>query len=165
MTAPAAAAGGGFRGIPALFVLDGALHVLCAADTIEREILGFRFDYIASAWTACDVVSEGRAASGVSATSYGDSAYLGFIGGGGDDDPNAVFVASYVGGVWSAHAAVAGARAADPLQIFFLIGRIDCVFSDGYSSSRDLRWYSRPKLAYSLSSWMGWLPDEAAVSD
>jgi len=164
-TAPAAVAGGGFRGIPALFVLDGALHVLCAADTNEREILGFRFDYIASAWTACDDVSEGRAASGVSATSYGDSAYLGFIGGGGDDDPNAVFVASYVGGVWSAHEAVAGARAADPPQIAILNGRIHCVFSDGDSSSRDLRWYSRPVLAYSLSTWMGGLPDEAAVSD
>ncbi len=70
-----------FRGVPALFVIDGVLHALCMADSDDRDIIGFRFDYVAQAWARCDDVSEGRAASGVSAASYGDRAYLGFLDG------------------------------------------------------------------------------------
>ncbi len=53
-----------FRGIPALFVIGGVLHLLCGADTDEREILGFRFDYISGTWSQCDDVSRGSCCLG-----------------------------------------------------------------------------------------------------
>ncbi|KAH8889818.1 phosphatidylinositol-specific phospholipase [Thozetella sp. PMI_491] len=153
-----------FDGIPALFVLDGALHVLCGTASDNREILGFKFDYISATWQQCDDVSEGRAARGVSATSYGDAAYLGFIEAGPEDDSHDVYMASYSDGVWQPHEAVAGQRAADPPQIAVLNGHIHCIFNDN-TPTKDLRWYSRPVLSYSLSSWMGRIADDTPVSE
>ena len=153
-----------FRGIPALFVIEGALHVLCGADTDERHIMGFRYDYIAQTWAQSDDVSEGRAASGVSAVSFGSSAYLGIIEAGPSDDTHAVYVAAFNNGAWEAHEAVSDATAADPPQITILNGRVHCIFNDN-TAARDLRWYSRPVLQYSLTSWMGGLPDERPISE
>ena len=153
-----------FAGVPALFVKDGALHLLCGIDSENREIIGYRFDYISNTWEQCDDVSEGRAARGVSATSYGDSAYLGFVEKFTDDNSNAVVIAAYQDGAWRLHESVDGQSAADPPQIAILNGRIHCIFND-YSKTKDLRWYSRPVLGYSLSSWMGAIPDETILSD
>jgi hypothetical protein len=147
-----------FSGIPALFVIDGVLHMLCTTADKNRDILGYRFDYITSTWSASDDVSEGRAVKGVSATSYGNNAYLGFIESGPGDDSHRVYVAAYSGGKWQQHEAVDGQSAADPPQIAILNGRIHCIFNDN-TPTRDLRWYSRPILGYSLSSWMGRIPD------
>lgn len=152
-----------FRGIPALCVIDGALHLLCGADTEERHILGFRYDYVAQTWTQSDDVSEGRAASGVSAVSFGSSAYLGIIEAGPDDESHAVYVAAFNKGVWEAHEQVAGTSAADPPQIAILNGRVHCFFNDN-TATRDLRWYSRPVLKYGLSSWMAGVDDDEALS-
>lgn len=153
-----------FRGIPAMCIMENALHVLCGADTDERHILGFRYDYIAQTWTKCDDVSEGRAASGVSAVSFGNSAYLGIIEAGPGDETHAVYVAAFQDGTWEPHEAVAGASAADPPQIAILNGRVHCLFNDN-TETRDLRWYSRPVLKYALSSWMGGLPDDVLLSE
>ncbi len=95
--------------------------------------------------------------------SYGDKAYLGFIEAGPGDQSHAVYIASYADGAWSPHEPVAGATAADPPQIAILNGRMHCIFTDN-TSSRDLRWYSRPVLEYSLSTWMGRLPDDVPLS-
>ncbi|EFX02585.1 phosphatidylinositol-specific phospholipase [Grosmannia clavigera kw1407] len=153
-----------FRGIPALCVIDGVLHLLCGADTEERHIIGYRYDYIAQTWAQSDDVSEGRAASGVSAVSFGRSAYLGIIEAGPGDESHAVYVAAFNEGVWEAHEQVAGASAADPPQIAILNGRVHCIFNDN-TATRDLRWYSRPVLKYGLSSWMAGVDDDRALSD
>ncbi|KAK2067733.1 hypothetical protein P8C59_001446 [Phyllachora maydis] len=153
-----------FAGIPALFVLDGVLHLLCATDTESREILGYRYDHVRITWEQCHDVSEGRAARGVSATSYGDKAYLAFLESGPGDESHSVSIASYQDGEWQPHEAVDGQAAADPPQIAILNGRIHCIFNDK-TPTRDLRWYSRPVLGYSLSCWMASVPDATLLSD
>ncbi|KAL1893181.1 hypothetical protein Sste5346_006613 [Sporothrix stenoceras] len=153
-----------FRGIPALFIFEGVLHVLCGADTDERHIMGFRYDYIGQTWTQTDDVSEGRAATGVSAVSFGSSAYLGIIEAGPSDETHAVYVAAFNNGVWAPHEPVADTTAADPPQITILNGRVHCIFNDN-TKTRDLRWYSRPVLKYSLTSWMAGLPDDQLISE
>ncbi|CAK7565359.1 MAG: hypothetical protein SEPTF4163_003275 [Sporothrix epigloea] len=165
-TAPqlVASVGDRFRGIPAMFVIEGMLHVLCGADTEERHIRGFRFDYITQGWTQTDDVSEGRAAAGVSAVSYGSSAYLGIIEAGPNDGSHAVYVAAFNNGVWAPHESVANTTAADPPQIAILNGRVHCIFNDN-TKTRDLRWYSRPVLRYSLTSWMANLPNDQPISN
>ncbi|KAK0621576.1 PLC-like phosphodiesterase [Bombardia bombarda] len=152
-----------FDGIPALFVIGGVLHLLCAADSDTHEILCFSYDYTNSLWTQCDDVSEGRAARGVSATSYGNDAYLGFIENGPGDHSHAVSIACFNNGHWQPHEALCGLRAADPPQIAILNGRIHCIFNDD-TPTRDLRWYSRPILTYSLSSWMADVPGDTPLS-
>ncbi|OIW32181.1 phosphatidylinositol-specific phospholipase [Coniochaeta ligniaria NRRL 30616] len=152
-----------FSGIPALFAINGVLHVLCGSSDASREILGFKFDYISSTWIPSDDVSGGRAASGVSATSFGDKAYLGFIENGPGDVSHAVYVAAYSDGKWQPQEDVAGQSAADPPQIAILNGRIHCIFAEN-TEARDLRWYSRPVLSYSLSSWMQDIADETLIS-
>ncbi len=155
---------GRFRGIPALFVIEGVLHVLCGADTEERHIIGFRYDYIEESWAQTDDVSEGRAATGVSAVSFGRSAYLGIIEAGPSDETHTVYVAMFNNGGWAPHEPVDDATAADPPQIAILNGRVHCIFNDN-TKKRELRWYSRPVLRYSLTSWMGPLPDDRPVSE
>ncbi|KAK4450733.1 phosphatidylinositol-specific phospholipase [Podospora aff. communis PSN243] len=152
-----------FRGIPALFVLRGSLHLLCASDSSSREILCFAYNYTKSTWAGCEDISEGRAASGVSATSYGDKALLGFIENGPDDESHTVCVATFIDDKWQPHEMVADETAADPPQICILNGRIHCIFNQN-TPSRDLRWYSRPLSSYSLSSWMSFIPDSTPLS-
>ncbi|KAK0714586.1 phosphatidylinositol-specific phospholipase [Lasiosphaeris hirsuta] len=152
-----------FDGIPALFVMNGALHLLCATKTEARDILCYAYDYIKSVWSKCNDVSEGRAARGVSATSYGNQAFLGFIEDGPEDQTHSVCVASFTDGQWQAHEVVPAQSAADPPQISILNGRIHCIFNDN-TSTKDLRWYSRPLLKYSLSSWMGAIPSSTPLS-
>ncbi|KAK0619913.1 phosphatidylinositol-specific phospholipase [Immersiella caudata] len=152
-----------FDRIPALFVLGGALHILCASDSDSHDILCFSYDYIKSTWSECEDISEGRAARGVSATSYGDKAFLGFIENGLDNKSHTVCVASFTDGKWQPHDMVSGQTAADPPQICVHNGRIHCIFNDD-SPSKDLRWYSRPLLGYSLSSWMSTIPDPTPLS-
>ncbi|PSR78542.1 PLC-like phosphodiesterase [Coniella lustricola] len=85
-----------FQGAPALFVLNGALHLLCqsAGRDSAGDMVGFRYDYTETgwAWSPTDDVSEGKAAKGVSAASYGRSAWLGFV------EHDSVFVAAHVDG-------------------------------------------------------------------
>ncbi|KAJ9137297.1 Phosphatidylinositol-specific phospholipase [Pleurostoma richardsiae] len=152
-----------FSGVPALFVLGGVLHLLCADASPDREILGYRYDYIAATWSPCDDVSEGKAASGVSAASYGRNAYLGFIEAGPGDESHAAYVAAYTGGAWQPQESVGGATAACPPQMAVLNGRVHAIFADD-TPTRDLRWYSRPALGYSLASWMAAVPDATPLS-
>lgn len=152
-----------FSGIPALFAIDGVLHVLCESSDPSRKILGFKYDYASSTWIPSDDVSGGRAASGVSATSFGEKAYLGFIEDGPGDVSHAVYVAAYSNGKWQPQEDVAGQSAADPPQIAILNGRIHCIFNDN-TDTRDLRWYSRPVLSYSLSRWMKDIAADALMS-
>jgi len=152
-----------FTSIPALFVLKGVLHLLCGADPANGDIVCFSYDYIASTWSLCNDVSEGRAARGVSATSYGDKAFLGFIEDGPGDESHAVCVASCINGQWQPHEMVLGQNASDPPQIAVLNGRIHCIFNEN-TPGKDLRWYSRPLLTYSLSTWMSSIPDLTPIS-
>ncbi|KAK3352379.1 phosphatidylinositol-specific phospholipase [Lasiosphaeria hispida] len=152
-----------FDGIPALFVMNGALHLLCATDTQVRDILCYSYDYVKSVWTKCNDVSEGRAARGVSATSYGNRAFLGFIEDGPGDQTHSVCVALFTNGQWQAHESLPSQSAADPPQISILNGRIHCIFNDN-TSTKDLRWYSRPLSEYSLSFWMAPIPSSTPLS-
>ena len=152
-----------FTGTPALVVIRGVLYVLCGAADREREILGYQYDHISSRWTPCDDVSGGRAASGVSATSLGDETYLGFIQDRPGNTKRAAYVSAFVDGKWQPQEAVAGQSAAGAPQIAILNGRMHCIFNDE-SETGDLRWYSRPVLSYSPSSWMGDIADDALIS-
>lgn len=152
-----------FQGIPALFVVDGVLRLLCGSSDDQREILGYQYDYISSTWSPSEDVSGGRAVSGVSAASFGDRSYLGFIEDGPGGKGHSVYVAEYSDGRWHPQEDVAGQSAADPPQLAVLNGRLHCIFNDN-TESRDLRWYSRPVLSYSLSSWMKDIPDDALIS-
>jgi 1-phosphatidylinositol phosphodiesterase len=195
-------------GIPAMFVLNGTLHVLCSANDENREILGFAFDPESDVWNSCDdggwlrvfhsvfilrgncdssartclrlfittelkyvmliissrIVSEGKAATGVSATSYGDSAFLAFQENGPDDTSHLIYVSEYNNGKWLPQEAVAGQTSADPPQLAVLNGRINCIFNAN-DEKKDLKWYSRPLLEYSLESWMSEIPDETLLSN
>lgn len=153
-----------FSGIPALFILEGNLHVLCAATSGNRDILGFVYSVPDDFWTSCNDVSEGKAAVGVSATSFGDSAFLAFQENGADDVSHSIFVAEYTNGSWKPQKAVATQTSADPPQLAVLNGRINCIFNSN-DDKKDLMWYSRPLLDYSLSSWMGEIPDDTFLSN
>lgn len=151
-------------GIPALFVLDGTLHVLCASSDEDREILGYAYDPDEDIWNSCDDVSEGKAASGVSATSYGDSAFLAFQEDGLDDTSHIIYMTEYKDGNWRAQEPIAGQASADPPQLSVLNGRINCIFNTN-NESGELMWYSRSLLDYSLDSWMSNIPDETLLSN
>lgn len=152
------------RGIPALFTLDGRLHVVCSSDDENREILGFVYDSVADVWNSCGDVSEGKAAVGVSATSYGDSAFLAFQENGPEDDSHQIFISEYKDGQWRAQESVASQTSADPPQLAVLNGRINCIFNAN-DDGKSLRWFSRPLLDFSLSSWMENIPDETLLSN
>jgi len=151
------------EGLPALFVLKGALHVICASNDASREILGFVYSPAEDVWNSCEDVSEGKAASGVSATSYGDSAFIAFQENGPDDTSHLIYISEFKNGEWRPQEAVAGQASSDPPQLSVLNGRINCIFNAN-DESKDLRWYSRPLLDYSLSSWMQNIPDETLLS-
>lgn len=175
-TAPAAVrppgyddvAAAGFRGAPAMFVLNGALHLLCesAASRDDAEIVAYRYDFTETgwAWSPADDVSEGRAARGVSAASFGAHAYLGFVAGGND----AARVAAHEDGAdspaWHKAERIGGADvvARSPPQIAVLNGRVHALFAGKWRG--DLHWFSRPVLGYDLRSWMGAVPDAAWLS-
>lgn len=152
------------QGIPALFVLNGKLHVLCLSNDETREILGFEFSVADTAWESCEDISEGKAAYGVSAASYGDRAYLGFQENGPEDVSHAIYISEYYEGSWHPQEQILSETSADPPQIAILNGRIHCIYNSN-TESRDLRWLSRPILDYSLSTWMGELPDDVLLSD
>lgn len=158
--------GGQFQGKPALFVLNGALHVLCeAADPNSGDILGYRYGYSESGWSwdPTDDVSEGRATRGVSAASYGGHAYLGFLNANNDD--GAVFVAAHADGrAWGEPERVGGGsvRARFAPQMAVMNGRVYCVFAGKWRG--DLRWFSKPVLGYDLGTWMGALDGSAWLS-
>jgi 1-phosphatidylinositol phosphodiesterase len=151
-------------GIPAMFVLQGKLHVLCSSTEGNREILGFAYSTEESLWNSCDDVSEGKSAVGVSATSYGDSAFLAFMENGPDDTSHEIFVSEFKDGVWRPHESVAGQTCSNPPQLTMLNGRINCIF-DSVDDGNDLRWYSRSLLDYSLSTWMKDIPDRTLLSN
>ncbi|KAK0643453.1 phosphatidylinositol-specific phospholipase [Cercophora newfieldiana] len=152
-----------FGGIPALFAFRGALYLLCGADSDPREILGFSCDYIESSWSECQRISQGRPPRGVSATSYGDKAFLTYVKDSSDNDTHTVCVAPFADDQWQPHEVVSSQTTADPPQLCVLNGRIHCIFVDN-TPTRDLRWYSRPLLNYSLSSWMSSIPDTTPLS-
>lgn len=151
-----------FVGTPTPFVIDGHVHTLCKASDPSREIICLRYDYNSAVWWGSLDVSDGRALGGVSATSFGNKAYLGFIENGPADLSHSVYVTSYEDGKWQPQEDVDGQSAADPPQLAYLNGRIHCIFTDD-TEARDLRWYSRPVLSYSLSSWMGDIADDALL--
>ncbi|RFU34620.1 hypothetical protein B7463_g1707, partial [Scytalidium lignicola] len=156
--------GNKFRGIPALFILDTVLHVLCGSAKEDRMILGFAYDMEENGWAPRDDVSEGKAATGVSATSYGDSAYLGFQENGPDDSSHSIYVAEYVNGKWQPRESVAGQSSTDPPQLAVLNGRINCVFNAN-NETKDLMWFSRNLLDYDMDSWMSNVPDDTLLSN
>lgn len=152
------------RGIPAMFVLENKLHVLCSSNDENREILGYAFDPEIGVWNSCDDVSEGKAASGVSATSYGNSAFLAFQENGPDDTSRVIYISEYKDGKWKPQEAVAGQTSADPPQLSILNGRINCIFNAN-DDQKNLKWYSRYLLDYSLGSWMKDIPDDTLLSN
>jgi 1-phosphatidylinositol phosphodiesterase len=151
-------------GIPALFVLDGKLHILCSANDENREILGFAYDSMADVWNSCGDVSEGKAAVGISATSYGESAFLAFQENGPDDESHSIFISEYEVGGWRPQEAVAGQTSFSPPQLVILNGRINCIFNAN-DETQALKWYSRSLLGYSLSTWMSHVPDDTLLSN
>jgi 1-phosphatidylinositol phosphodiesterase len=151
-------------GIPALFVLNGTLHVICESADESRDILGFAYASLEDVWNSCDDVSEGKAASGVSATSYGDSAFLAFQENGPNDTSHVIYISEYKDGKWLPQEAVAGQASADPPQLSILNGRINCIFNSN-DETKDLKWYSRSLLDFSLSTWMSGIPDETLLSN
>ncbi|KUI69102.1 1-phosphatidylinositol phosphodiesterase [Cytospora mali] len=153
---------GDYQGTPAMFVLNGSLHVLSETADGSAEIMGYRYDYTESGWTwaPADDVSEGKAAKGVSAASYGNSAYLGFI----EDD--AVYVAAHKDGAsWQKPEHVGGEDvvARFPPQIAVINGRVHCIFAGKWRG--DLHWFSRPVLGYDLKTWMGSIDDDKWLSN
>lgn len=150
-----------FQGAPAMFVLNGALHLLCESKGGSAEIVGYRYDYTESGWTwsPTDDVSEGKAARGVSAASFGANAYLGFIAN------DAVYVAAHKdGSAWKAPERVGGhdVKARFPPQIAVMNGRVHCIFAGKWKG--DMHWFSRPVLGYDLKTWMGSVPDDTWLS-
>ena len=151
-------------GIPAMFVLRGTLHVLCSSEEGDRDILGFAYSVPDDVWNSCDDVSEGKSAAGVSATSYGDSAFLAFQENGPDDTSRLIYVAEYKDGKWLPQEAVSGQASADPPQLAILNGRINCIFN-AKDGTKELKWYSKSLLDYSLTSWMKDIPDGTLLSN
>ena len=151
-------------GVPALFVLNGTLHILCASSDEDREILGYAYDPDEDIWNSYDDVSEGNAASGMSATSYGDSAFLAFQENGPDDTSHIIYMTEYKNGKWRAQEPIAGQASADPPQLSVLNGRTNCIFNAN-NESGELMWYSNCLLDYSLDSWMSNIPGETLLSD
>lgn len=150
-----------FRGAPAMFVLNGALHLLCESTASDAEIVGFRYNYTETGWiwSPTDDVSEGKAARGVSAASYGGRAYLGFLAHDG------VFVAAHSDGkAWNSPERVGGGdvKARFPPQMAVCNGRVYCLFAGKWKG--DLHCFSRPVLEYDLKTWMGSVVDETWVS-
>ncbi|KAK7743164.1 hypothetical protein SLS53_004249 [Cytospora paraplurivora] len=153
---------GEFQGTPAMFVLNGSLHVLCETADGSAEIKGYKYDYAESGWTwsPADDVSEGKAATGVSAASYGSHAYLGFL------EDYSVYVAAHTDGAeWGERERVGGDHvvARFPPQIAVINGRVHCIFAGRWKG--DLHWFSRPVLAYDLKSWMGAIDDDKWLSN
>jgi 1-phosphatidylinositol phosphodiesterase len=151
-------------GIPALFVLNGTLHVICESADESRDILGFAYASLEDVWNSCEDVSEGKAASGVSATSYGDSAFLAFQENGPNDTSHVIYISEYKDGKWLPQEAVAGQASANPPQLSILNGRINCIFNSN-DETKDLKWYSRSLLDFSLSTWMSDIPDDTLLSN
>lgn len=151
-------------GIPAMCILEGKLHVMCSSAEGDRDILGFSYSLDESVWNSCEDVSEGKAAVGVSATTYGESAFLAFMEAGPDDESHKIFMAEYKDGTWKPHESVAGQASSSPPQLAVLNGRINCIFNS-VEDGNDLRWYSRSLLDYSLSTWMANIPDDRLLSD
>ncbi|POS79215.1 phosphatidylinositol phospholipase C [Diaporthe helianthi] len=176
-----------FQGKPAMFVLNGALHVLCEAaeptttTTTSSSssdgdgagvILTFKYGYRESGWTwdTTDDISEGRATRGVSGASYGGHAYLSFLN---PAQGGAVYVTAHNAdgkrktgeqGGWDEPERVGGTsvKARFAPQVAVVNGRVHCVFSGRWRG--DLRWFSRPVLGYDLTGWMGALDDGAWLS-
>ena len=151
-------------GIPALFVLEGSLHVVCESLDESREILGFAYEEIDDVWNSCGDVSEGKAVSGVSATSFGESAFLAFMEDGPGDVSHAIYVSEYKNGKWMDQEAVGGQASKNPPQLAVLNGRINCIFNSN-DELGELRWHSRSLLDFELGSWMREIEDDTLLSN
>lgn len=161
-----------FRGAPALFVLNGALHLLAESSTAKSaaaEILAYRYDRTETAWqwSPTDDVTEGKAVRGISAASYGGSAYLAFL-----SHDGAAYVSSQQttntttssGNSWQDAERVGGknVKARFAPRIAVLNGRVHTLFAGKWVG--DVHWFSRPVLAYDLGRWMGAVEDAEWVS-
>ncbi|RAL68141.1 hypothetical protein DID88_008853 [Monilinia fructigena] len=73
-------------------------------------------------------------------------------------------MSEYKDGMWHPQEAIAGQTSFDPPQLAVLNGRVNCIFNSN-DESRELLWYSRPLLDYSLSSWMAEIADDTLLSD
>ncbi len=138
--------------------------MICESTDESREILGFAYAALEDVWNSCDDVSEGKAASGVSATSYGDSAFLVFQENGPNDTSHMIFISEYKDGKWQPQEAVERQSSADPPQLSVLNARLNCIFNAN-DETKELRWYSRSLLDFSLNSWMADIPDDTLLSD
>lgn len=118
-------------------------------------------------WNACADVTEGRAVYGVSATSYGSSAFLAFQEAAPSGrSHNAIFLTEFKDGAWHAQESIGEQFSADPPQLAVLNGRINCVFNGaGEGRGGELRWFSRALLDFELGSWMRDLADDRLLSD
>ncbi len=143
--------------------MDGALHVLCGTDSPDSEILGYRFDGVASTWTQCDDVSEG-VRRGASAPRAMATAH---ISASSSVVPTTRLMPCRSRRIKTAPGSrtqsVDDQSAADPPQIAILNGRIHCIFNDNTATRALAVVLSRPVLAYSLSSWMGIVPDDTLL--
>ncbi|KAM7202048.1 phosphatidylinositol-specific phospholipase [Rhypophila sp. PSN 637] len=156
-----------FNGAPALAVINGDLHLFCSAESdCDSDVKCYKYYHRITPWFEVTDVTQGRSARGVSATSYGDSTYIGFIEDSPADRSHCIYLSSYSRKDTSeadTPEPIARQTAADPPQITVLNGRIHCIFNDN-TPTRDLRWYSRPILKYDLSSWMGQVPGDTLLS-
>ncbi|KAK5653887.1 hypothetical protein OQA88_7812 [Cercophora sp. LCS_1] len=157
-----------FDGIPSLFVLRGTLHLVCGRAPDSHEIACYSYDYIESKWSPCEDNTSGRAALGVSATSYGDLAFLSFITRSPSPEfqTHTVCVSSYTDDHWQDPEVITTQNATPqiaslPPQLTILNGRLHCIFP---SPTHDLLWYSRSLHPYSLSAWMPKLPSSLPLS-
>jgi hypothetical protein len=148
---------GNFTGKPVLFTLDGTLHVLCRSSDEPSNTVEFNYDCISSSWSRSQHMNPSLAIGEVSTTTFGDQSYLGLIRDGG------AYVVAYADGKWEPQEDVDGQSAADPPQLAVQNGRLHGIFTDN-TGPGNIKWYSRPLLKYSPSSWMQDIPDDALVS-
>ncbi|KAM7195658.1 phosphatidylinositol-specific phospholipase [Naviculisporaceae sp. PSN 640] len=159
------------QGTPSLVVIERTLYILFeakgGAETPVR-VLGYAWNSCNSTWQEVSDIPKAFGTARVSATSYGDTTYVGLIQSTPSDNSQSVYLSTL-----QKHAAsnlaphrrepVANQTASDPPQLAILNGRIHCIFNDN-TPSKNLKWYSRPILPYSLSSWMSSVPSPTLLS-
>jgi 1-phosphatidylinositol phosphodiesterase len=75
-----------------------------------------------------------------------------------------IFISEYKDGKWQPQEAVEGQSSANPPQLSVLNGRLNCIFNAN-DETKELRWYSRSLLDFSLNSWMADIPDDTLLSN
>lgn len=154
------------EGIPSLAVIEGTLHLLFETKGRAQspaQLLCYTWDHFNSTWQEVCGMPKNFVTGGISATSYGDTTYLGFI-----RDSQNIYLSTLQKPATAKvdpqePESIAKQTASDPPQLAILNGRIHCIFNDD-TPSKDLRWYSRPILTYSLSSWMSSIPSPTLLS-